>query len=172
MKQLQVIGTQDSSIDYVDRPTVKVIVRNSDNKVLIINDGLLPGGGVEGGENKSSALKRELLEELGIEVANEQEIGSVVQYRDFIKRKYVIYGYSSVYKDKVADPTPQDDRESLFTYDWYSIQDAQRLVQLSIDRAKRDAEKIKNSDTEGALFNRMATKLFLDSFVESSKLFH
>lgn len=168
MKQLQVIGTQDSLIDYVDRPTVKVIVQNSDNKILIINDGLLPGGGVEANENNSSALKRELLEELGIEVKDQQEIGSVVQYRDFIKRKYVVYGYSSIYKDKVTNPTPQNDREAQFSYDWYSIQDAQRLLQSSISRAGDDVEKLKNSDTESKLFNLMTTKLFLDSFAKSS----
>ena len=168
MKQLQVIGTQDPSIDYIDRPTVKVIVQNSDNKILIINDGLLPGGGVEGSENNSSALKRELLEELGIEVTNQQEIGSVIQYRNFIKRKYLVYGYGAVYKAKVADPTPKNDREAQFSYDWYSIQDARRLLQSSINRAGDDAEKNKNSDTESKLYNLMTTKQFLDSFAESS----
>jgi len=168
MKQLQVIGTQDSSIDYVDRPTVKTIVQNSDNKILIINDGLLPGGGVEGDENNSSALERELLEELGIEVTHQQEIGSVIQYRDFIKRKYIVYGYSSVYKDKVTDPTPQNDREAQISYDWYSIQDAQQLLRSSINKAGDNAEKLNHSDTESKLFNLMTTKVFLDSFAESS----
>lgn len=168
MKQLQVIGTQDPLIDYVDRPTVKVIVQNSDNKILIINEGLLPGGGVEANEDNSSALKRELLEELGIEVTNQQEIGSVVQYRNLIKRKYIVCGYSAAYKDKVADPTPQDEREARFIYSWYSIEDAQRLLQTSIDRAANDAEKLKNSDTEGKLYNLMTSKVFLDSFAENS----
>lgn len=168
MKQLYVIGTQDPLIEYVDRPTVKTIVQNSDNKILIINDGLLPGGGVENNENNSAALKRELLEELGIEVADQLEIGSVIQYRDLIKRKYVIYGYSSVYKDTVADPTPQDEREAHFTYDWYSIEDALRLLQTSISRAGAELDKLKSSDTEGKLFNLMTTKLFLDSFAEGS----
>lgn len=172
MKQLQIIGKQDLSINYVDRPTVKVIVQNSDNKILIINEGLLPGGGVEGGESNSSALERELLEELGIEVKVQQEIGCVVQYRDFIKRKYIIYGFSSTYKDKVTTPTPQDDREAQFSYNWYSVQDAQRLLQSSISKASDDIEKLKNSDTEGKLFNLMTTKLFLDSLVESSRLVH
>lgn len=168
MKQLQVIGTQDPLIDYIDRPTVKVLVQNSDNKILIINDGLIPGGGVEGNESNSLALNRELLEELGIEVTNQQEIGGVIQYRNFIKRKYVIYGYSSVYKDKVADPTPQNDREAEFLYNWYSLRDAQVLLKSSIAKAKDDFEKLKNSDTEGKLFNLMTTKQFLDSFAESS----
>lgn len=168
MKQLQVIGTQDPSIDYIDRPTVKVIVRNSDNKILIINDGFLPGGGVEGNEDNASALKRELLEELGMEVTNQQEAGCVIQYRDLIKRKYFIYGYSAVYKDKVADPTPQDEREAQFTYDWYSIQDAQSLLQASIRKASDDFEKNKLSGTESKLYNLMTTRQFLDSFAQSS----
>lgn len=168
MKQLQIIGTQDPLINYVDRPTVKAIVLNSDNKILIINEGLLPGGGVENNENNAAALKRELLEELGIEVTDPQEIGFVVQYRDFIKRKYVVYGYKSAYKAKVANPTPQDDREARFTYDWYSIEDACLLLQSSISKALNDVETIGSSDTESKLFNLITTKAFLNSFAESS----
>ncbi|RWZ78744.1 MAG: NUDIX hydrolase [Candidatus Microsaccharimonas sossegonensis] len=170
MKQLHSIGTQDSLIDYVDRPTVKVIVQNSDGNILIINDGLIPGGGVEGDENNSSALKRELLEELGIEVTNQQELGSVIQHRNLIKRKYIVYGYSAVYKDKVTHPTPQNDREAHFSYDWYSLQDAEQLLRSSISKASDGFEKHKTSDMESTLFNLMTTQLFLDSFAESSKL--
>jgi 8-oxo-dGTP pyrophosphatase MutT (NUDIX family) len=167
MKQLQVIGTQDPFIEYVDRPTVKVIVQNSDNMLLLINDGLLPGGGVEANESNSSAMKRELLEELGIEVFNQQEIGSVIQHRNFIKRKYVVYGYSSVFKDKVSDPAPQNHREAQFTYDWYSLQDARRLLLSSIVKASDNDKRMNNSDTESKLFNLMTTKVLLDSFAES-----
>lgn len=166
MKQLQVIGTQDPLIDYIDRPTVKAVVRNSDNQILIINDGFLPGGGVEGDEDNTLALKRELLEELGIEITDQQEIGIVIQYRGLIKRKYVIYGYSAIYKDKVADPTPQDEREAQFTYDWYSIQDALRLLESSINKASDDIKKLKNSHTESRLYNLMTTKVLLDSFAK------
>lgn len=167
MKQLQVIGTEDSSIDYIDRPTVKVVVRNGDNKILIINDGLLPGGGVEVGEDNPTALKRELLEELGIEVTNQKEIGSVLQYRNAINRKYFIYGYSAVYKDKVANPTPQNDREAQFSYNWYSIGDALKLLESSITKASDNVEELNISDAESKLYNLMTTKVFLDNFAES-----
>ncbi len=168
MKQLQVIGTEDPSIAYVDRPTVKTIVLNSDNKILIINGGLLPGGGVESNEDNFLALQRELLEELGMEVTDQQEIGYVIQYRDFLKRKYIVYGYKSTYKDRVADPAPQDDREAQFVYDWFSIEDAQRLLESSISKASNDIETSGNDDTVGKLYNLMTTKLFLDSVAESS----
>ena len=163
MNQLQVIGTQNPSIGYIDRPTVKVIVLNADNKILIINNGLLPGGGVDDGEDNATALARELLEELGMEVTNQQEIGCVVQYRDLLKRKYLIYGFRATYKDTVAAPTPQDDREAQFTYDWYSLEDAQLLLESSINKAREAIETLKNSDTEGKLFNLMTTKQLLDS---------
>lgn len=168
MKLLKVIGTHDASIKYVDRPTVKTLVLNSDNKILIINEGLLPGGGVENDESNFTALNRELLEEIGIEVTDQQEIGCVVQYRDFLKRKYLVYGYTSLYKDTVAIPTPQDDREAQFVYDWYSIEDAQRLLEASISKAANDIKMSKGGDTVGKLFNLMTTQLFLDSFAESS----
>lgn len=168
MKQLQVIGTQNPDIDYIDRPTVKVIVQNDDGEILIINDGLLPGGGIDGDESNLAALKRELLEELGIEVTNQHEIGCVIQYRDLIGKRYVIYGYNAVYKDKVANPTPQDDREAQFTHNWYSLEDARLLLQSSIASAEADIEMSRNSDAEGRLSNRMTTKVLLDGLVEDS----
>ena len=69
MKQLQIIGTQDDSIAYTDRPTVKVVVRRGD-EILLLNKGLLPGGGVDTGEADAQAIQRELLEEMGVNVKN------------------------------------------------------------------------------------------------------
>lgn len=172
MKQLQVIGTQNSLTDYINRPTVKVIVRNSNNKILIINDGLLPGGGVENDEDNLSALKRELLEELGIEVMNHQEIGYVTQYRNAIKRKYLVYGYTAIYKDKVTDPTPQDDREAQFSHGWYALQDALRILEASISQVRDNTAKLNDSEKESKLYNLMTTKIFLDSLTENSGFIH
>jgi 8-oxo-dGTP pyrophosphatase MutT (NUDIX family) len=60
------------------RISSRAILRTSDNKVLLIHrvrDGLeyyvTPGGRVEAGESPEEAVRRELLEEVGIEVAVE-----------------------------------------------------------------------------------------------------
>lgn len=86
MNPLATIGQLDSSIQYTDRPTVKVVIKN-DNKVLILNEGLLPGGGIDPGESDQNAITRELQEELGVTVTDVQEIGTVVQYRNLLEKK-------------------------------------------------------------------------------------
>ena len=50
--------------DYIDRPTVKAVILNDQDEVLLFSGGL-PGGGVEDGETNEQALARECMEEIG-----------------------------------------------------------------------------------------------------------
>ena len=131
MKHLQVIGIQDDSIAYTYRPTVKVVIRRGD-EVLVLNKGLLPGGGVELGEADIQAIERELSEELGIKVTNTQEIGEVVQYRGYIQQKYIIHGYEAEYEESVSSPTPQDAGEAQFQLHWMTLGAAIQYISDSI----------------------------------------
>lgn len=154
MNTLSIIGQQDLSKEYVDRPTVKVIINNN-NKVLVINSGLLPGGGVDPGESNRDAVVRELHEELGVTVKGMQAIGTVVQYRNLLGKKYIIYGYSATL-DTVGDLTnPQDEGETQFASRWLNIKEAIVYVSKSIEEAKL---KPMNDDTyQGKLYNLMTT---------------
>ena len=67
MKTLKIIGQIDPSISYENRPTVKIVIKHGD-EVLILNRGLLPGGGINPGESDQDAINRELKEELGVAV--------------------------------------------------------------------------------------------------------
>ena len=136
MKQLKVIGTQDESIAYTDRPTVKVLIRRGD-EVLVLNKGLLPGGGIEPGETNEEALKRELREELGATVSNIQEIGEVIQYREFIQKKYIIHGYTAELEAFATSPSPQDEGEAQFQHHWMTKEHAIEYVSQSIATVER-----------------------------------
>jgi 8-oxo-dGTP pyrophosphatase MutT (NUDIX family) len=54
------------------RVSAKALIRNSQGEYLLLkersDDWLLPGGGVEHGEDPSDAVKREVYEELGVKV--------------------------------------------------------------------------------------------------------
>jgi 8-oxo-dGTP pyrophosphatase MutT (NUDIX family) len=160
MKLLSVIGEKDEAIDYVERPTVKVVIERND-EVLILNDGLLPGGGVDYSEANERAITRELLEELGATVSNIQEIGQVIQYRTFLGREYQVYGYAAQFKDFTSPATPQDAGEAAFVYKWMPRERAIQYITESIAILENTNSQITNDTTQGAIYNRMTSLALL-----------
>lgn len=154
MKQLQIIGTQDDSIAYTDRPTVKVVVRRGD-EILLLNKGLLPGGGVDTGEADAQAIQRELLEEIGMNVKNIQPIGEIIQYRNFIQKKYVIHGYTAEFDAYISTPLPQDAGEASFRQHWMKRDDAVQYVSESIKVV--ESVVMLGDAIQGRLYNLMTS---------------
>lgn len=158
MNTLATIGRIDASIQYADRPTVKVVIKN-DDKLLLLNKGLLPGGGIDPGESDHDAIIRELQEELGVTVKDIQEIGTVVQYRNLLDKKYLINGYSAVLKTTGELTNPQDEGEAQFTVQWLNPKDAMVYVSESIEEAK--LKPMDDDTNQGGLYNLMTTYEFL-----------
>jgi len=167
MNTSKVIGAQNSSIIYTERPTVKALIINEIGKVLIINEGLLPGGGVEDHEDNVIALAREIIEEVDITVSDIHKLASVIQYRDFLKKKYIINGYTARYVDNSRQTLPQDEGEARFTYSWRSIEDAIKLVDFSINQTE-NTKALVDDAYQGKLFNLQTTRVLLDSFANRS----
>ena len=167
MNNLAVIGVHDPSIEYKDRLTVKALILNDKNKLLIINNGLLPGGGVEDNEDNITALRRESIEELGITISEIKEISIVIQYRDLINKKYIIHGYAARFVDSLGKTNPQNQGEADFTHAWYSVDDAINLVNNSIKQME-DMDVALDGANQGKLFNLMTTLELLNSFTKSS----
>jgi ADP-ribose pyrophosphatase YjhB (NUDIX family) len=151
MSSISTIGQIDGSITYIDRPTVKVIIK-TDNTVLILNDGLLPGGGVDENESDSDAITRELHEEIGSTVRNIRNIGTVIQYRNFLGKRYVINGYVAALASSGGSTNPQDDGEAQL---WLTVDDALELVSSSIAIAK--TKPLNNDVNQSKLYNLMTT---------------
>ena len=158
MTTLTAIGELDVSIRYTDRPTVKVVLRR-DDKILLLNEGLLPGGGVDPGETNLGAITRELKEELGATVKGVQEIGTVVQYRNLLAKRYLVNGYSATLDSIGNDTDPQDDGEAAFSIKWMTPEDAMRYVSESIK--KTHLKRMDNDANQGKLYNLMTTREFL-----------
>ncbi len=159
MSILTKLGHKNESITYIDRPTVKVIIKKDDD-VLILNDGLLPGGGVDEDETNADAIKRELQEELGATVRDIEEIGAVIQYRDFIAKRYIINGYVATL-NSIDDTSinPQDLGEAQFIQRWMKINDALNFIAHSIELLKDTPE---DSDAkQGKLYNLQTSYNFL-----------
>ena len=156
MDILATIGHPNNS--YTDRPTVKAIIFH-EGKMLLINNGLLPGGGVETGETILDALKRELLEEIGATVENVKPIGTVVQYRDLEHKKYIVQGLTCSLTDISQTPTTQDEREQQFILNWVTIDEALRTLDQSIAGLEH---RIQIDDSvQGKLYNLLTTRVLL-----------
>lgn len=162
MKSIATLGQFDETIQYVDRLTVKVVIKKGD-LILLLNDGLLPGGGIDEHESYNDAITRELQEELGVSVRSIEVVGIIIQYRNFLGKRYVIKGYSAELGSTGGKTNPQDEGEVNFKQRWLHIEDALRLVADSIAVAKM---KPMNSDVnQGKLYNLMATHEFLKQIV-------
>lgn len=159
MDVLATIGQPDPSIQYTDRPTVKVVIKKDDT-ILILNKGLLPGGGVDIGESDQDAIVRELQEELGVTVKNLQEIGTVVQYRNLLDKKYIINGYEATIDTTGGLTDPQDEGEAQFTKRWLNLKDATSYVTNSVKEA--ELKPMDDDANQGKLYNLMTTKELLE----------
>ncbi len=159
MKTIATIGQQDASIQYQDRPTVKVVIKK-DDEILIINKGLLPGGGVEPGETNDEAIARELQEELGVTVQDIQEIGTVVQYRSLINKKYLVHGYSAVLNTTGGPTSPQDEAEAQLSVRWFTPKKALAYVEESI-QALQHRPMDDATAQQSLLYNLMTTRYIL-----------
>ena len=99
--------------EYALRPTVKVILIDKDNNVALMKARghyLLPGGGVEAGEDKIAALKREILEEVGCQIEQIEEFGVAHQYRNKSMTHYEIHFFTAhVAGEKGTPTTTQED---------------------------------------------------------------
>ena len=96
------------------RNVVRAFVINENNEVAIIRikgEDIFgvrdyyetPGGGVKKYERKISALKREILEEVGVTIKDITPIARVVDYYNLINRRndnYYFYCYVDEYKEK------------------------------------------------------------------------
>ncbi|MBS4538404.1 NUDIX domain-containing protein [Clostridium sp. D2Q-11] len=80
-------------------PTVGAIIFNPDNKILLCkshkwnNKYIIPGGHIELGEEMEEALKREILEETGLEIYDIQliSIKESVHNESFHEKKHFIF---------------------------------------------------------------------------------
>ena len=108
-------GTRIINILYVERPGVYAIIRNVSAQIAVVRTEkgyFLPGGGVDSGEEFESALKREIVEEIGYDSEIGEKIGIAAQYLTSAseKRHYKKIGhfYLATIGSKISDITEHE----------------------------------------------------------------
>lgn len=160
MNILSEFGNKNSN--YKDRPTVKAVIVDETTNRILTHGGLLVGGGIEERESDEQALHREALEEAGAKVEIGKLIGTALQYRDFIQKKYITNGYFCRYISKISDPTTTDPEEQIEILQWEDPREAIERLKLEISSILK--EQVKETDRyQERLYNRQIALTFLEA---------
>ena len=146
------------------RYTARAVLRNSDGKFAVmlmkkVNFQLLPGGGIDPGEDAETALRREILEETGCSCDYIKEIGIVEENRAHCDYTQVSYYYFVHTNGKIANTNLTEGEKAIKTeVCWQSFDEVYRLItefvpkteQQKFLRARDTAvlEKVKNAFSE------------------------
>ena len=131
-------GEKLTTVDYKERYGVYAIIPNADkNQIILVQapngSWFLPGGEIEAGEDHFSALKRELIEELGFSAELGYYYGQADEY--FYSRHRDTYFYNPVYIyeethfEEIDNPLEDFNNLSCFSID------------EAIDKLKRGSHK-------------------------------
>ena len=114
------------------------ILYDDNNKIFLMespkwNSWVVPGGKVEYGESEEEALRREMREELGIEITDIVKVGEKIKKpsRDFKDDEMTF-----IFKDYFARAcsTEVTPNEEISNYGWFSVEEALDLNLLDTTR--------------------------------------
>lgn len=138
MKLIKLINPENVSEEevknYRTREAGRAVVIDEDNKVALLhvskeNYYKLPGGGIEAGEDKMSALYRECREEIGCDIEVINEIGFIVEYRKIFNLKQTSHCFLAKIKGQKGTPDFTDsEKEKGFEVVWLPYEKAIRAL--------------------------------------------
>ncbi|WP_438448667.1 NUDIX hydrolase [Gorillibacterium sp. sgz5001074] len=144
---------------YRLRKAARAVVRDGQGRIALLHVTAkgyhkLPGGGVEKGEDLSAALRREVLEEAGVELAVDGELGMTIEYRNAHGLLQVSYCYfGRMVGEAAGTDFTEEEKEAGFRLLWVAPHEAVSLL-----------EQDRPADYLGA-FIRVRDKAFLRRYV-------
>lgn len=113
MKTIKILNPDNISEEEANKLKLReasraVVVDQNGNIALlhVANENYykLPGGGIEGSEDKIEALKRECKEEIGCDIEVKSEIGTIFEYKKKQGIKQTSYGYTAKVVGEKCEP--------------------------------------------------------------------
>lgn len=150
---------------------VKALIVSSNNKILLVNnyqDYQFPGGHMEDNETYSEALKRELLEETGIEFDINQDMEPVLKlyryyekYHETKENTLLKINYFIINSDKYINTDNLDltkeEQNGEFSLTYINLLEFKRLLEENI---MVNADKYGISEEMFEVFDKLKNKLF------------
>lgn len=120
------------------RSSVRGLVRKDDLYAMIhikCVDGFgdrdhyeISGGGIEKGEDEESALKRELLEELGFDVVVESKIGTIIDRWNLLERINVHHFYVCEFVSEGKPQLTEYEKDVIVGVEWHTLDEWETLL--------------------------------------------
>lgn len=138
MKDLKLINPENASEEevkaYATREAGRAVVVDMDGLVALLhvaNESYykLPGGGLEGNEDKIAALQRECLEEVGCDIDVVTDIGTIVEYRKIFHLKQISYCYLAKVRGEKGIPSlTEEEAQKGFRQVWLPYEEALQIL--------------------------------------------
>jgi ADP-ribose pyrophosphatase YjhB (NUDIX family) len=136
---------------YSLREAARAVVVDDNNAIALLHVTRdhyykLPGGGIEGDEDASEALERELLEEIGTTAEIVANLGTVQEYRYYWNMNQISYCYlAKQYGKKGAPNYTEEELNEGFEIVWAkNIDEAITLLESSKDVIYDDSDIARN----------------------------
>lgn len=115
---------------YWFRRAARSVVFNANNEIALLyvtkhNYYKLPGGGIEANEQVFDTLKREVLEEVGVDIEIGNEIGLIIEYRD--EHELIQFSYCFLSRTKGTHHETSLTEEEIangLSLQWLTLEDA------------------------------------------------
>lgn len=153
------------------RKTVKIVLLNKKKEIALITNSihkccLLPGGGIDNGEDLWSAADRECREETRSSIIKGEKIGVIKEYRARDGKMYETFGVvAHTFKKIQKDLRTDDEKNNELIVEWHTINDVNKIFQHQYELLMSGKIEFYNIG-----FNIARDKLFFDTALKRNIL--
>ena len=159
---------EEVEIEYRERLTAKAIIFNSDGLIAMVGSkshpySLLPGGGVDDGEDYEAGIIRELKEEIGCDIEISECVGEIDDYRSLSEKHYITRCFYGKIRGEIGELIlVPEEIENGFFVKWVGVESALNLLNQAYSELQQGKVEAYN-----IAFNILRDKLFLEEFTKT-----